>query len=254
MVSEQEQERYRRQAMLLGAEGQERLKKTHLFIAGAGGLGSPAAIYCAVAGVGTITVVDMDTVEPSNLNRQILHNDRSIGKKKTVSAIETLRGYNPDITVNAIDAVIAEENVRALVGSAHGIVDALDNFPTRHLLNRVALEKKIPLFHGAIRGFHGQATTIIPAKTPCLACIFPRQPPPEVSPAVGAVAGIIGSVQAAEVIRYFTGQGSLLAGRLLLWDGLCAKAEEIALEKNPACPVCGSGAGRAGNMQEDKTG
>jgi adenylyltransferase/sulfurtransferase len=243
MLSERERERYKRQILLFGNEGQERLKSSHIFIAGAGGLGSPAAIYLAVAGVGEITIVDMDTVDQSNLNRQILHTDRDIGKRKTVSAIAKLREYNPDIIINAIDTTITADNIRGLVGQADGIVDAMDNYPVRYLLNRVALEKKIPFFHGAIRGFYGQATTILPEKTPCLACIFPRAPPKEVFPVVGATPGVIGTIQATEVVKYLTKQGELLAGRLFLWDGLAATSEEIALEKNPACPVCGSGAG-----------
>ncbi|HII98841.1 MAG TPA: HesA/MoeB/ThiF family protein [Methanoregula sp.] len=243
MLSERELERYKRQILLFGNDGQERLKSSHIFIAGAGGLGSPVAIYLAVAGVGTITVVDMDTVEQSNLNRQILHYDRDIGKKKTVSAIAKLQEYNPDIIINAIDTTITADNIRRLVGQADGIVDAMDNYPVRYLLNRVALEMKVPFFHGAIRGFYGQATTIIPGKTPCLECIFPRAPPKEVFPVVGVTPGVIGTVQATEVIKYLTKQGELLVGRLFIWDGLAATSEEIAIEKNPVCPVCGSGTG-----------
>jgi adenylyltransferase/sulfurtransferase len=239
MLSERERERYRRQILLFGDDAQEHLKTAHIFIAGAGGLGSPVAIYLAVAGVGTITIVDYDTIDRSNLNRQILHSDRDVGKKKTVSALETLREYNPDISVTAIDATITNSNARELVGTADGIVDALDNYPVRYLLNRVALEKNIPFFHGAIRGFYGQATTIIPSKTACLECIFPKAPPKEVFPVLGATAGVIGAVQANEVIKYLTGKGTLLAGRLFTWDGLCAAAEEIIIEKNPACPACG---------------
>jgi molybdopterin/thiamine biosynthesis adenylyltransferase len=240
MLSERELERYKRQILLFGNEGQERLKKAHVFIAGAGGLGSPVAIYLAVAGVGTITIVDMDTVDQSNLNRQILHTDRDIGKKKTVSAIAKLREYNLDITINAIDTTITADNIHELVGRADGIVDAMDNYPIRYLLNRVALDKKVPFFHGGIRGFYGQATTIIPGKTPCLECIFPKAPPKEVFPVVGATPGVIGTIQATEVIKYLTKHGDLLAGRLFIWDGLAAKAEEIAIEKNPSCPACGS--------------
>jgi len=239
MLSERERERYKRQILLFGEEGQERLKKAHIFIAGAGGLGSPVSIYLAVAGVGTITIVDMDTVDQSNLNRQILHSDRDIGRKKTVSAIAKLQDYNPDITINAIDTTITADNIHELVGRADGIVDAMDNYPVRYLLNRVALEKKIPFFHGGIRGFYGQATTILPGTTPCLECVFPKAPPKEVFPVIGATPGVIGTVQATEVIKYLTQQGGLLAGRLFIWDGLSAKAEEIALERNPACPACG---------------
>jgi adenylyltransferase/sulfurtransferase len=241
MLSERERERYKRQILLFGEEGQERLKDAHIFIAGAGGLGSPVAIYLAVAGVGTITIVDMDVVDQTNLNRQILHSDRDLGKKKTVSALETLREYNADITVNAIDTPIAAGNVRELVGRADGIVDAMDNYPVRFLLNQAALAQGIPFFHGAIRGFHGQATTIIPGVTPCLECIFPKAPPNEVFPVLGATAGVIGSVQAMEVVKYLTKQGSLLAGRLFIWDGLASESDEIAVCRSPSCPACGDG-------------
>ncbi len=250
MLSERERERYKRQIPLFGEEGQERLKSAHIFIAGAGGLGSPAAIYLAVAGVGTITLVDMDTVDLSNLNRQILHNDRSLGKKKTVSAIETLREYNPDITINAIDTPVTGSNVRELVGRVDGIVDAMDNFPARYLLNRVALEKKIPFFHGAISGFYGQATTIVPGRTPCLECLFKKSPPDEITPVIGVTAGVIGTVQATEVVKYLVGQGDLLAGRLFIWDGLLAKSEEIAIVQNPACPACGTRASAIPPMEK----
>jgi adenylyltransferase/sulfurtransferase len=240
MVSEREQKRYKRQMMLFGDEGQERLKKAHIFIAGAGGLGSPVSLYLAVAGIGTITIVDMDVVDQTNLNRQILHYDRDIGKKKTTSAKEKLQAINPDITVNAIDVKIDETNAADLVGEAQGIVDAMDNYPTRYLLNNAAIAKGIPLFHGGIRGFYGQATTIIPGTTPCLKCIFPKPPPKEVFPVVGVTAGFIGMVQANEVIKFLLGIGELLTGRLLIWDGMQAHAEEICVERNPACSACGS--------------
>ena len=239
MLTEKERERYKRQMMLFGDEGQERLKNAHIFIAGAGGLGSPISIYLAVAGIGRLTVVDNDVVDQSNLNRQILHYDRDIGRKKTDSAEEKLRAINPDITVRVIDATIDASNATMLVGDADGIVDAMDNYPTRYILNEVAIEKNIPLFHGGIRGFYGQATTIIPKKTACLRCIFPHAPPKEVFPVVGVTPGFIGMVQATEVLKYLLGSGELLANRLFIWDGLQAHAEEIALERNPRCEACG---------------
>ncbi|OPY38459.1 MAG: putative adenylyltransferase [Methanoregula sp. PtaU1.Bin051] len=238
MISRRELERYQRQILLFLEEGQERLKQSEIFIAGAGGLGCPVAIYLAVAGIGKITIVDRDIVEQSNLNRQILHYDRDIGREKSSSIAEKLTEINPDTEVNAITAAIGEKNVSKLVGNADGIVDALDNFPARYILNRAALEKKIPLFHGAIQGFFGQATTIIPDKTPCLACIFPKAPPEEVSPVVGTTPGVIGAIQATEVIKYLVKDGDLLANRLFIWDGKASRAEEMAVERNPACPVC----------------
>jgi molybdopterin/thiamine biosynthesis adenylyltransferase len=239
MLSPRELERYKRQISLFGQEGQEKLKDAKVFIAGAGGLGSPVSIYLAVAGVGTIVLADKDVVELTNLNRQILHYDSDIGKKKTRSAMEKLSQLNPDIHVNVIDTTIDEGNVTSLVGDADGIVDAVDNFPTRYLLNETALEKNIPLFHGAIRGLFGQATTIVPGKTGCLRCIFPEPPPREVSPVVGLTAGFIGVVQATEVLKYLLGCGELLTNRLFLWDGMQVRVEEVIIEKNPACETCG---------------
>ena len=238
MLTERERERYKRQILLFGEEGQERFSEAEIFIAGAGGLGSPVAIYLAVAGVGTLTLVDSDVVDLTNLNRQILHYDRDIGKKKVDSAAEKLGEINPDVTVRVVDAHIDKGNAATLVGKADGIVDAMDNYPTRYLLNRVALAKGVPLFHGAIRGMYGQATTIIPGKTPCLSCIFPSPPPAEVFPVVGVTPGLIGMVQATEVLKFLLGEGELLAGRLFLWDGLHAQASEVSVERNPSCPVC----------------
>ncbi len=227
--------------MLIGDAGQERLKKAHIFITGAGGLGSPVSIYLAVAGVGRITLADMDVVDQTNLNRQILHYDRDIGRKKTASAEEKLHEMNPDITVKAIDTVIDGSNAEKLVGKADGIVDAMDNYTTRYILNDVAIKKEIPLFHGGIRGFYGQATTIIPKKTACLRCIFPKAPPKEVFPVLGATAGIIGTLQATEVLKYLLHSGELLTNRLFIWDGMRSHADEISVERNARCEACGTG-------------
>jgi adenylyltransferase/sulfurtransferase len=243
MITSRDRERYKRQIMLFGTDGQERLRKAHVFIAGAGGLGSPVSMYLAAAGVGRITIADMDVVDRTNLNRQLLHADRDIGQKKANSAQARLSAINPDITINALDARIEPSNASRLVGDADGIVDAMDNYDARYILNDAAFEKQIPLFHGGIRGFYGQATTIIPGRTACLRCLVPRCPPEEVFPAVGATAGFIGTVQATEVIKYLVNTGELLENRLLVWDGLVSRAEEIALERNPKCPVCGDGRG-----------
>lgn len=239
MMSPRELERYKRQMMLFGTGGQEKLKKAHIFIAGAGGLGSPVAIYLAAAGVGMITIADMDTVDPTNLNRQILHYDRDTGRRKTSSAEEKLRAINPDITINAVDARIDSSSAAGLVGNANGIVDAMDNYPARFILNATALAKDIPLFHGGIRGFYGQATTVVPGKTACLACIVQKAPKEEIFPVVGSTAGVIGAVQATEVLKFLLGTGSLLENRLFIWDGLQARAEEIGVERRPGCKACG---------------
>lgn len=234
-----ERERYARQLLSFGGAGQARLKRAHIVVAGAGGLGSPVAIFLAAAGVGRLTLVDCDTVDRSNLNRQVLHGEGDLGRPKVESGVETLRALNPSIQVEGVRAAITEENAADLVGDADGVVDAMDNYPTRFVLNRVAQVRGIPLFHGAIRGFHGQATTCVPGRGPCLACLFREVPPGEVVPALGATAGVIGCIQATEVIKYLTGEGELLTGRLLLWDGLAGRAEEIAVDARPGCPVCG---------------
>jgi adenylyltransferase/sulfurtransferase len=240
MITEAEKKRYRRQILLFGEEGQERLKAARVLVAGAGGLGSPISFYLAAAGVGTLRIADCDTVEESNLNRQILHCSRDIGRPKTGSAAEKLAALNPLIRVESICGRIEEATARETAKGCDLIVDALDNFPTRRILNRTALSLGTPFVHGAVRGLYGQATTVIPGKTPCLRCIFPANPPPEVFPILGATCGVIGSVQASEVLKLLTGRGEPLAGRLFLWDGLAGSAETLAVDRNPACPDCGS--------------
>ena len=239
MLKNNEFERYERQIGIFGEEGQEKLKNAKVFIAGAGGLGSPISIYLAVAGIGRIRVVDRDTIELSNLNRQILHWNKDLGRKKAASAKEKLEKINPDIEVEALSEEINKDNVFELIGDSELIVDAMDNFDTRYLLNKVAIMKKIPLFHGAVNGLYGQATTIIPGKTACLRCIFPVAPLQETPPVLGVTPGIIGLIQATEVIKYILGTGELLENRLLIWDGLNTKMGEITLQRNLKCEDCG---------------
>ena len=234
-----ERERYARQLPCLGEEGQARLRAAHLVIAGAGGLGSPVALYLAGAGVGHLTLIDCDQVDRTNLNRQLLHGEADLGRSKVASGVETLRAFNPSIEIEGISARITDENAAALIGDADGVVDAMDNYPARFVLNRVAHERKIPLFHGALHGFYGQVTTCLADAGPCLACLFPHPPPQGPAPALGATAGVIGSIQATEAIKYLAGTGELLVGRLLLWDGLSGRAEEIVVRPRPGCPVCG---------------
>ena len=232
--------RYERQVRLpgWGVEGQEKLKRAKVMVAGAGGLGSPVLTYLAAAGVGKIRVIDGDKVELSNLNRQILHWDRDIGWDKVVSAKEKLQSLNPDIEIEAIKAVITKDNVFDLVGD-YPIVDAMDNLPARYLLNRAALKKSLPLFHGAVYGFEGRATTIIPGKTSCLRCLYQGVLPGK-TPVVGATPAVIGCIQATEVIKYILGIGELLADRLLIYDGLSMKFSELKLKKDPNCEDCKS--------------
>jgi adenylyltransferase/sulfurtransferase len=241
MLDDSEKKRYARQILLFGEDGQDRLKKSSVFVAGAGGLGSVISFYLAAAGFGKMRIVDCDLVELSNLNRQILHAQRDLGQPKALSAYDSLTGINPEIEVEALEETISEDNIGELLQGCHLIMDAMDNFPVRYLLNRTALKKKIPLFHGAISGYLGQATTIIPEKTACLSCLFPRAPPPSTFPALGCTCGVIGSIQVTEAVKYVTGSGDLLENRLLLWDGLHAGLEEMVYEKNPACRECSEG-------------
>ena len=231
--------RYERQIKIFGEEGQGRLRKAKVTIAGAGGLGSVSAAYLTVAGVGRIRVVDHDVVELSNLNRQILHWEKDIGREKAESFEEKLSQMNPDVEVSVMTQRISEDNIAEIIKGSDLIVDAVDNFQTRYLLNRVALEKNMPFFHGGVYGFEGQVTTIIPGETACLRCLFPEAPAPETFPVIGATCGVIGCIQATEVVKYIVGVGELLTNRLLVWDGLNARMEEFGVERNPACEDCG---------------
>ena len=243
MLTKDELKRYQRQISIFGEDGQRKLKEAKVFIAGAGGLGCSIAMYLTVAGIGKLRIVDNDTVALENLNRQVLHWDSDIGRKKSESAKEKLQRMNSDIEVEVISETINKGNIDGLVGDFDMIVDAMDNFAARYVLNKAALNKKIPFFHGAVHGFYGQATTIIPGRTACLRCIFPEAPPPAVPPVVGVAPGLIGCIQATEVIKYTLGIGSLLENRLLMWDGLDGKIDELPLEKNPRCEDCGQGVG-----------
>jgi len=239
MLTENELKRYERQIRIFGADGQERLKNAKVFVAGAGGLGSAISIYLAAAGIGGIRIVDHEKIELSNLNRQILYCDEDVGREKAASAEEKLKKINPDVSLEAISETIEENNVLELVDDFDLIVDAMDNFHTRYLLNRAAIVKNIPFFHGAINGLYGQATTIIPGKTACLRCIFPEPPLSMTFPVVGATCGVIGCIQVTEIVKYIVKMGSSLENRLLLWDGLNAKIDEIEIERNPSCEDCG---------------
>jgi molybdopterin/thiamine biosynthesis adenylyltransferase len=238
MLTKEEMVRYERQIMLpgWGGEGQEKLRKAQVVVAGAGGLGSAILSYLVVAGVGKIRVIDGDTVELSNLNRQILHSDKDIGRKKVDSARDSLQSLNPHIEIEAVGEEITEDNVFELVGD-YPIVDALDNLPGRYLLNRVAVQKRLPLFHGAVYGFDGRATTIIPGKTPCIKCLYKDVIQGKI-PVVGVIPAVIGCIQATEVIKYVVGIGELLINRLLIYDGFGQKFSEASLKQDPHCEEC----------------
>jgi len=222
-----------------GQEGQEKLKRAKVDIASAGGLGAASATYLTAAGVGVLRVVDHDRVELSNLNRQVLHWQEDVGKSKANSAAEKLWKLNPEVKIEAIEERITEANISQLVAGFDLIVDAMDNLPTRYLLNKVALEKNIPFFHGAVYAFEGRAMTIIPGETACLRCVYRGVIPEEKFPVIGVTPAIIGCVQAAEVIKYIVGIGQLLTNRLLIYDGLNMKFAEFRVKKDPNCPHCG---------------
>lgn len=238
-----DREIYVRQLPLFGEEGQENLQRARVLVAGVGGLGSVIAVYLAAAGVGTLRIADNDVVETSNFNRQILHWHRDLGRPKTASAMEKLNALNPRGRVEEIAGRIDEAGIDEMIRDCDLIVDAVDNFPARYILNRAALKKGIPFVHGAVRGFFGQATTVIPGKGPCLRCVFPSGPPPEPPPIFGATCGVIGSLEAVEAIKLLTGKGETLTGRLFLWDGLTVNADTLSVERNPACPDCGGPTG-----------
>jgi len=240
MLTTDELARYDRQIMIpeIGREGQEKLKNAKVFIAGAGGLGSPVSIYLAAAGIGHIRIADHDKVDLSNLNRQILHWEKDVGRLKVESAQEKLISFNPNLKLDVIKETIDENNVAAMVDGCDGIVDAMDNFPIRYILNKAAIEKNIPFFHGAVRGFEGRAMTIVPGKSACFRCMYHGTPPAEKSPVIGVTPAIIASIQAAEVIKYFLGVGDLLTDRLLIYDGMSMTFKEFRLRKNPECDHC----------------
>ena len=241
MLSRYDRQRYDRQIMIseIGEGGQAKLKEAVVFIGGAGGLGSPVALYLAAAGVGTLRIVDDDTVALSNLNRQILHGDDDIGKSKTGSAADTLQRLNPTVKLECLPETVSADGVVDLVRGADLVVDAMDNLETRFLLNRAALDLRIPLFHGAVNGFEGRAMTVIPGETACLGCLIHGELPQEKFPVIGVVPAVIGAIQATEVIKYITGTGRLLAGRLLRYDGLNLEFSEFKIRKNPKCRHCG---------------
>jgi molybdopterin/thiamine biosynthesis adenylyltransferase len=241
ILSPRELERYHRQLILpgWGAAAQDRLRRAVVFIAGAGGLGSPVAQYLAAAGVGILRICDAGRVELSNLNRQLLHADRDLNHPKMRSAARTVRRINPHVRVVPLQTVIEADSVEALVGDAQLIVDCLDNFPTRQVLNAHAVRRALPMIHAGVTGYCGQITFLHPPATACLACIVPESPPTSVFPILGATAGLLGCLQALEALKYLSGGGPLLTGRLLFCDGSAMQFQEVAVERDPRCPVCG---------------
>jgi molybdopterin/thiamine biosynthesis adenylyltransferase/rhodanese-related sulfurtransferase len=240
--------RYSRHILIpeVGVEGQLKLLESRILLIGAGGLGSPASLYLAAAGVGTIGIVDDDRVDASNLQRQIAHSTETLGDWKADSAKATIEALNPDVNVITYKERLTSENVeRILADGWDVIVDGADNFPTRYLVNDAAVWHDIPLVHGSIYRFEGQVSVFKPHEGPCYRCLFPQPPPPELAPScaeggvLGVLPGIVGSLQASEALKLALGIGESLAGRLLLFDALSTEFSEVTLRRDPACPVCG---------------
>lgn len=232
--------RYKRQLAIdgWGKETQERLSKAHVFIAGAGGLGCPVAMNLALAGAGHLTICDTDTVDITNLNRQFLHNEKSIGLEKTLSAQKTLEAINSEVSIKTAQCKITHENIESLLGNAQIIIDCLDNFEARYALNRAALKKNIPLVHGAVWGMEGRITVFHAPETPCLECMFPNAPSTGETPVMGGVTSAVGSMQAIEAIRFLAGQDMSLKGRMLIMDFAAMKFQELEIWPDPECPAC----------------
>ena len=240
--------RYSRHLLIpeVGEEGQLKLLDSKVLLIGAGGLGSPASLYLAAAGVGRIGVVDADVVDESNLQRQIVHSTESLGEPKVESAKRAIEALNPDVEVVAYKERLTSENIeRILADGWEVIVDGADNFPTRYLVNDASIWHKIPVVHGSIYRFEGQVTVFKPYEGPCYRCLFPTPPPPELAPScaeggvLGVLPGVIGSLQASEALKLALGIGEPLIGRLLLFDALAATFDEVKLRRDPDCPVCG---------------
>jgi len=241
IFSSAELERYDRQIRIkgLGKSGQSKLKKARVMVVGAGGLGCPASLYLVAAGIGHVAVVDKEAVELSNLNRQVLHWSDDVGRPKGVSMMEKLRQLNPEVTVEALQKVVTTNNVRRLVKGFTVVVDGLDNWRTRFLLNKACVKERIPFVHAGAYSLYGQITTILPGKGPCLQCILPKSPPEEEKfPVLGTTAGTLGLLEALETIKIVTGLGEPLVGRVLHFDGETMSFQEIKVERRRGCPVC----------------
>ena len=243
--------RYQRHLLLpeVGEAGQLKLLDSKVLLLGAGGLGSPAALYLAAAGVGTLGIIDMDVVDESNLQRQILHNMDRVGERKVDSAKKTLTAINPDVNVVTYDVRLGADNILDIIDGYDAIVDGTDNFPTRYLVNDASLLKRIPVIHGSIFRFEGQVTVFDPYNGPCYRCLIPEPPPAELAPScaeagvLGVLPGIIGSIQAIEAIKVLLGLGDPLIGRLLSYDALEESFRTFKVRRDPACPACGPDAG-----------
>jgi molybdopterin/thiamine biosynthesis adenylyltransferase len=245
-LSAEQRERYSRHLLLpeVGIEGQQKLLDAKVLLLGAGGLGSPAALYLAAAGVGTLGIVDDDVVDLSNLQRQVIHSSDRIGVPKVDSAEQTIKALNPDVNVQKYAVRLGAGNIMNILPDYDIVVDGLDNFPTRYLLNDASVRLKIPVVSAAILGFEGQLSVFKPYDGPCYRCLFPVPPPAELAPSCGAngvlgvLPGTMGLLQATEVIKLILGQGDPLIGRLLMYDALAATVSEVKVRRDPECPIC----------------
>ena len=246
VLSADQRNRYQRHLLLpeVGGAGQQKLLDSKVLLIGAGGLGSPAALYLAAAGVGTLGVVDMDVVDASNLQRQILHNFDRVGERKVDSAKKTLTAMNPDVDVVTYDVRLGADNILGIFAGYGVVVDGTDNFPTRYLVNDASVKLDIPVVHGSIFRFEGQASVYLPHHGPCYRCQVPEPPPAELAPScaeagvLGVLPGIIGSVQAMETIKLLLGIGEPLVGRLLAYDALDESFRTFRVNRDPGCPAC----------------
>ncbi|CDC95121.1 thiamine biosynthesis protein ThiF [Roseburia sp. CAG:380] len=240
-------ERYSRHIILqeVGVKGQKKLLNASVLIIGAGGLGAPAALYLAAAGVGTIGIVDADEVDLSNLQRQVIHTTNDVGKAKVKSAAETMEAINPDVTVKTYRTFVDSTNIMDLIKDYDFIIDGTDNFPAKFLINDACVMAGKPFSHAGIIRFKGQLMTYVPGEGPCYRCVFKNPPPKDAVPTckqagvIGAMGGVIGSLQAMEAIKYIIGKGELLTGKLLTYDALKMEFHTIKLPKDHHCAVCG---------------
>jgi molybdopterin/thiamine biosynthesis adenylyltransferase/rhodanese-related sulfurtransferase len=245
-LTAEQRERYSRHLLLeeVGLEGQQKLLDAKVLLLGAGGLGSPAALYLAAAGVGTLGIVDNDDVDLSNLQRQVIHSSERVGVPKVDSAEQTITALNPDVKVVKYPVRLDASNIMEILPGYDIVVDGLDNFPTRYLLNDASVRLKIPVVSAAILGFEGQLSVFKPYDGPCYRCLFPVPPPAELAPSCGAngvlgvLPGTMGLLQATEVIKLILGEGDPLIGRLLMYDALAAEVSEVRVRRDPECPIC----------------
>ena len=245
-LTDEQIQRYSRHILLpeIGGKGQKRITQARVLIVGAGGLGSPAALYLAAAGVGTLGIIDGDKVDLSNLHRQIIHATPDLGRPKVVSAKEKMEAINPDVKVIPYSERLTAKNALAILDQYDIILDGTDNFPAKFLVNDAAILSGKPLVHGGILRFEGQVFTILPRKSACYRCIFKQPPPPGAVPScqeagvIGVLAGVIGTIQATEVLKLILGIGDLLTDRMLTYEARNAAFREIRIRRNPNCPVC----------------